>query len=303
MIETVFAPPARPFTWIDATDPSREELDDLVRRYGLHETSVQDSLEPEHLPKYERIGGVTFVIVRAFDERAEHGAESTRELTRKLAIFAGDGFVLTIHRKEQAYLNEAKKQLGEALPAGEPAASLVPLLVSAAVDSYWPTLDASEEAVGTHEAKVFAHRDITHVVREVYLIKRRVTVIRWMARHTLDVIQRLKASSDRAAPLLQDARENAESLYFGADELLEDVNSLINMQLSLAAHETNHVMRVLTLFSVFFMPLTFIVGVYGMNFEHMPELTWRYGYGGVLLVMLATTAGIYYWFRRKGWLR
>jgi magnesium transporter len=88
-----------------------------------------------------------------------------------------------------------------------------------------------------------------------------------------------------------------------ADELLEEVNSLLSIQLALASHRTNEVVRVLTVFSVFFLPLTFIVGIYGMNFDFMPELRQRWGYPAVLAGMGAVTLAIYLWFRRRGWLR
>jgi magnesium transporter len=88
-----------------------------------------------------------------------------------------------------------------------------------------------------------------------------------------------------------------------ADELVEDVNNLLSIQLALASHRTNEVVRVLTVFSVFFLPLTFIVGVYGMNFKYMPELSERWGYPAVLAGMAVVTVAIYIWFRRRGWLR
>jgi magnesium transporter len=105
------------------------------------------------------------------------------------------------------------------------------------------------------------------------------------------------------APLYRDVQENAESSHFYADELLDDVNTLLNIQLALASHRTGEVMRVLTVFSVFFLPLTFIVGVYGMNFEYMPELRTRWGYPAVLAAMGIVTLTIFFWFRRRGWLR
>ena len=98
-------------------------------------------------------------------------------------------------------------------------------------------------------------------------------------------------------------QENAESYHFYADELLDDANTLLSVQLALASHRTSEVMRVLTVFSVFFLPLTFIVGVYGMNFEFMPELRHRWGYPGVLVLMAVVTLLIHGWFRRRGWLR
>ena len=93
----------------------------------------------------------------------------------------------------------------------------------------------------------------------------------------------------------------------GNDELLDEANTLLNVQLALASHRTSEVMRVLTVFSVFFLPLTFIVGVYGMNFDtsrpwNMPELLQPYGYPAVMLFMAALAAGMLYYFRRRGWL-
>jgi magnesium transporter len=124
-----------------------------------------------------------------------------------------------------------------------------------------------------------------------------------MLSHTLDVVQRLVPASEPTAPLFQDLRENAESMYSYAEELVEDVNNLLSIQLALASHRTNEVVRVLTVFSVFFLPLTFIVGIYGMNFEFMPELRQRWGYPAVIIAMLLVTFSIYLWFRRRGWLR
>jgi magnesium transporter len=86
------------------------------------------------------------------------------------------------------------------------------------------------------------------------------------------------------------------------DSLAENTNQLFNIYFSISAQKTNEIIRVLTLFSVFFMPLTFIVGIYGMNFHFMPELSWKWGYPAVMLTMAVVTLGIYWWFRRKGWL-
>jgi magnesium transporter len=124
-----------------------------------------------------------------------------------------------------------------------------------------------------------------------------------MLSHTLDVVQRLVPASEPTAPLFQDLRENAESMYSYAEELVEDVNNLLSIQLALAQHRTSEVVRVLTVFSVFFLPLTFIVGIYGMNFDFMPELRQRWGYPAILVGMGLVTLAIYTWFRHRGWLR
>src|SRR4029453_1529958 len=97
--------------------------------------------------------------------------------------------------------------------------------------------------------------------------------------------------------------ESVEAMHFYADDLMEGLTNLTNLQLSLASQKTNQVMRILTVFSAFFLPLTFLVGVYGMNFQFMPELSHRWGYPAVGAVMVLVTIGIYPWFRKRGWLK
>jgi magnesium transporter len=106
-----------------------------------------------------------------------------------------------------------------------------------------------------------------------------------------------------SAPFYQDLKDMSDELAFFADELLEDSLRLMDVHLSLSSHRTGEIIRVLTIFSVFFMPLTFIVGIYGMNFKWMPELEHPWGYIGVWALMIGVTAAIGVWFYRKGWLR
>lgn len=126
--------------------------------------------------------------------------------------------------------------------------------------------------------------------------------MRRMLWQTQAVLQRVAPAGERAQPAFQDLKENAEGYYFWADQLHEEVTNLLSMHVAMASQRTNDVMRVLTVFSAFFLPLTFIVGVYGMNFTHMPELEQRWGYPAVLAVMIGVCVAIFAWFRRNGWL-
>jgi magnesium transporter len=176
-------------------------------------------------------------------------------------------------------------------------------LINGAITTYEKPLAEAEIAVDSFEATVFGDQEVTGLLRRIYLEKRRVTQIRRMLSHTRDAVQKLVPASEPTAPLYQDLRENAQSVHAYADELLEDVNNLMSIQLAAASHRTNEVVRVLTVFSVFFLPLTFIVGIYGMNFSFMPELRQRWGYPAVMGLMAVVTLVIYLWFRRRGWLR
>ena len=141
------------------------------------------------------------------------------------------------------------------------------------------------------------------MLREIHQCKHQINVYKRILWHTLSAVVKLVPASEPSAPLYQDLRENVENMHVFADELLDDANNLLHLQLGLSAHRTNEIVRVLTLFSVFFMPLTFVVGVYGMNFQFMPELHTRWGYPAVLVFMALVSLAIYLWFRRRGWLR
>jgi magnesium transporter len=309
-VRNVLSSTEPPFAWLDVVDPTRDELADIARRYGLHPMTVEDSLEPEHLPKYERIGSTTFIIVRAFDTASSRDCSTVHEMTRKVAIFYGSDFLITIHRTEQPFLTALMEKYRRASPpegSAERRKGFLPRLlidlINGAIGTYEKPLQDAELSIDTFEATVFGEHELTGLLRRIYLVKRRVTLMRRMLSHTLDAVKKLVPASEPTAPLYQDLRENVESTHFWADELLEDVNNLLSIQLALASHRTGEVVRVLTVFSVFFLPLTFIVGIYGMNFEFMPELRHRWGYPAVMIGMGLVTIAIYLWFRRRGWLR
>jgi magnesium transporter len=313
-IRTVVEKSEPRFTWLDVVDPTREELSELVADYGLHPLSVNDCLDPEHLPKYEVFENHIFVILRAVDADAPPTADTVQALTRKLAVFAGPGFVITIHRRDQPWLTALQERGLANVPLKHATKSegiqvhLLTQLFNAALDTYQRPLEEVENTLDRFDTKVF-EGEVEHGVefradlREIHRLKRQVTLCKRLLWRTVDVTQRMVPNAGKASALLRDVQENAESYHFYADELLDDANTLLNVQLALASQRTSEVMRVLTVFSVFFLPLTFIVGVYGMNFKYMPELRERWGYPAVLLAMAVVTFAIHRWFRVRGWLR
>jgi magnesium transporter len=313
-IRTVVEKAEPRFVWLDVVDPTPDELTELAADFGLHPLAVKDCLDPEHLPKYEAFENHTFVILRAVDESAPRTADTVQALTRKIAVFYGPAFLITIHRKDQAWLTALHQRCLVGLSSKHAARSegiqvhLLAQLFNAALDTYQKPLEAIEVRLDQFELKVFEGREepgstFRGDLREIHLLRRQVTLCKRLLWRTVDVTQRMVPAAGRAATLFRDVQENAESYHFYADELLDDVNTLLSVQLALASHRTSEVMRVLTVFSVFFLPLTFIVGVYGMNFEYMPELREPWGYPAVLVLMAIVTLLIYRWFRRRGWLK
>ncbi len=303
MLETVLRRSAPDLEWLDVTAPTPDELDGLAESYGLHPLSLQDCLDPEHLPKHERVGGATFVIVRAYDEGAPPDAVTVQQMTRKVAAFAGLTFLVTVHRQAMPFFDGFKAGCAQRTPDQAGLGEVLVDLIAAVVATYEKPLEQAEQVLDDFEEALFDGGRAEAGLEEIHLVKRRVTLIKRTLWQTLGVVQKLHPASEGHAAIYQDLRETIESLHTYADEIHDNVTNLLTVQLNIASHRTNEVMRILTVFSAFFLPLTFIVGIYGMNFRRMPELELPYGYPLTVAVMIAVCVGIFLWFRHRGWMR
>jgi magnesium transporter len=139
------------------------------------------------------------------------------------------------------------------------------------------------------------------MLKGLYFLKRKTAVVRRVLLLSFDIIDQIDAGENSNAYTrdLRDLYIKQQNVF---DAISENTNHLLNIYFSIASQKTNETIHVLTIFFVFFLPLTFIVGIYGMNFEFMPELRWEAGYPGVYVIMLLVTLSIYIWFKKKKWL-
>jgi magnesium transporter len=191
MLRTVYHSGSPAFTWIDLVEPTRRDLDDIARQHGLPATAVQDCLDPEHLPKFERFDGTSFLILRAYDENCSADADTIQALTRKVAVFWGGETLITIHRKDQPYLDSLMKQWQARPPSADNgatlAASLVVEISHAVVQSYEPPLIDAEARIDAFEAELLRQGDLAVSLVDMYRVKRRVTLatrLLWRTVHT-----------------------------------------------------------------------------------------------------------------------
>lgn len=301
------------FHWLDISAPTLEGLELMAKTYELHPTSVQDCLQPEHLPKHETIYDVSFIVLRAFDQDCHDAADTVQELTRKIAIFYSERFVITVHRMELPFIKQLidKWQKRSRSENVTPEHILGDLMIEV-VKTYDNPVQECMASLEQFEMEIFgAGTNKKFRIQNGYYLKRRVSVFKRMLRATLDPLNRVMSEGEAdLQPHFQNAKDHLNDVYFYADEISESLASLLNLHLSLASqktnessHRTNEVMRVLTVFSCFFLPINFIASIYGMNFEHMPETKWEHGYYLALSMMLIVVIAIFTWFRRKGWLR
>lgn len=302
MDQTVCRASDPPFVWRDVTSPSVEELQAIAKQYGIPQSIVEDCLDPEHLPKHERFGETTFLILRVYDVAAKDSAATVQELTRKIAIFFRSDVALTIHRVDLPLIATLRERFGKPGEGCGPL-GLLAALGNGVLDTYEKPLQQAEDILDHYEEGLFNPELMDPSLQKIHLLKRRVSLIKRMLWQSHAVIQRLTPTGERSQSVYQDLKENAESYHFWAEQLHEEIQNLLSIHVALASHRTNEVMRVLTIFSAFFLPLTFLVGVYGMNFDFMPELHTRWGYPAVLGLMVVVSAAIYIWFRQRGWLK
>lgn len=286
--------------WTDITNPTHEELEKVSKEYDLNTYTFMDSLDPDHLPKYEEHNNTHFFILRVLEHAQEH-EQTVREMTTKIAVFYNKNFIITIHRKSQPIMENIQKTCIDSGRIASPTAMAVKIIWETLHSYDTPVFKLSEE-IDYFESKVFLKKNVpTDLVEGMYYLKRKAGICKKLLLLTNEVLNSVKIEEDDK-PALQDARDLHLKLLTLYDQVQDDANNLLNIYLSLSARKTNDVMKILTIFSVFFMPLTFIAGIYGMNFKYMPELDTKWGYPSALLAMGIVSVVIFVWFRRKKWL-
>lgn len=287
------------YEWIDITNPEKAELNEIATKYDLHKALVEDSLQPEHLPKFEMVGDTHFIILRVYSSIAPKEADTIQEVTDKIAVFIGTNFIITIHRRDYDFLHQIKTKYVDTRKSTTPYYLLFRIIYAALSSYEIPTAELARE-LDVFEPKIFLQEKSQSLLKNLYYIKRKASVIDFIFDLSRSILENLKGKI--ASTHFSQLKDEILRLQTKAKHVIENVANLLNIYISLSSQRTNEVVRVLTIFSVFFMPLTFIVGIYGMNFEHMPELGWKYGYLYTMIFMVGITIAIFIWFKRKGWL-
>lgn len=294
------------FKWVDIEEPSSEDLAALTSEFEVPSAILVACLDSEHLPQCEFYKDCLFFILRHQDMKAKPKAATMQELSTKLVFFVGRNFLLTIHRQ---HLPCTAERRDVAALAKMTLMSLVKSLCIQTVRSFEPALDDLDAKTDVIEERVFSLKR-KNILREGYVIKRKASSYRKIFKFTSDVFQKIPTEIEIAPRDLAQVREPLDKLIFYSESIYEEITGLLNLHLSLmsqvtneASFRTSEVMRVLTVFSIFFLPLNFIAGIYGMNFENMPELKDPRGYHTTLGFMLFLVLAITFWIYRKGWLK
>jgi len=294
-------------TWVDVVGLHDVET---VRRvgelFGLHPLALEDVLNTGHRPKTEPFPDHHFVLTKSV--RLGTGLES-----EQVSIFFGHGFVVTFQETAADPFDGVRERLrtGRRKIRSSDADYLAYALLDAMVDELFPVLEGLGERLEALEEEVIERPD-SGSLQEIHRLRRELLVLRratWPQREVVQVLERdesgLIAADTR--PFLRDCYDHVIQVLDFIETYRELASGLLDIYLSGVSNRMNEVMKVLTVIATLFIPLTFIAGIYGMNFDpavsawNMPELGWRYGYPASLALMAAVAVVLLLYFRRKGW--
>jgi magnesium transporter len=290
--------------WIDAsgeTSPDPELSAFLIDVLKLHPLAVEDIIEDQELPKVEDYGDYLYIV--ALPPARPGSATKPAELD----IVVADRWVFTHHPSPSSVVDGVLRDL-ERHPRSvqRGPAFLAHALLDHLVDDYLPLMDSFDDQLEALESKVVTD-PTREVLQELFRLKRELQQLRRTAVHQREILQRLargefeRIPSD-ALPFFRDVFDHFARVADLADSYRELLSNDLDAYLSVVSNRMNEIMKTLTIVSTVLLPMTFLVGVYGMNFEHMPELHWRYGYlyfWGLLATVVGATLG---WLRYRRWI-
>ncbi len=280
------------FEWLDIEKPKQTELIDLTHPFYIDVNLLDDALEHGHLPKLEKHGVFTFMIFRAFTVEPHINQTTVAKLSNKVAFLINENHLITIHQKPFDFLSKFKDR-----EFNDPEALMLAIVLEMLL-SFEAPVNWLSDKMDENEKDIFLKKNGKVSIEQLYYQKAKARICRKLLQFSQNVLNQLVVKQENLSNL-QDIRESIVNYMLQLDEVIEDAQSILNTHLSLTAQKSNDVMKLLTVFSAFFLPLTFIVGVYGMNFSFIPELNWKWGYYATWAVMIAISVVIFLWFKRK----
>jgi magnesium transporter len=281
---------------------------DLIRtlgeRFDLHPLVLEDVLSTGQRPKFEDFDDYIFMVLKTLHAGDESGHISTEQIS----VVVGGNFVITFQEVPEDPFEHVRARIrdGKGRIRSMGADYMAYALVDAVVDHYFIVLEQlgdEIEALG-EEAVSDPTPDTLHTINS---IKRELGSLRrsvWPLREVISAIQRAESElfSEKTEIYLRDVYDHTIQVVETIETFRDTVGGMFDTYLSSVSNRMNEVMKVLTIIATIFIPVTFVAGLYGMNFQRMPELAWPWGYPAALLVMLAIALTMIAYFRRKGWL-
>jgi magnesium transporter len=290
-----------PVVWINVEGlGDAETIRKLGQLFDLHRLALEDVINVHQRPKVEIYKSHYFIVVRLADLR-------DRLETQQLSIFLGKNYVLTFQETESGRFDPLRARIrdkgGRIRHSGVD--YLAYAILDSCIDNYFPALEKYGEQIETLEDQVIL-RPGNQFVSETHEMKRDLLILRravWPLREAVNSLIREPSQfiTDETRIYMRDCYDHTIQVIDLLENYRDIAGDLIEVYLSSVSNRLNEIMKILTIFTTIFIPLTFIAGVYGMNFKYMPEINWTYGYAYALGLMALLILGMLFYFRKKGW--
>jgi magnesium transporter len=290
------------FAWIGLLEPTEEEFDSVRREFQLHELAVEDAIKAHQRPKLETYGNSLFLVLKTAryledEETVEFG---------QIMLFIGSDFVVSVRHGEGTALHQVRLDMEDRPDLlGLGPGAVVYSIVDRVVDDYMPVLEGLDNDIREVESTVFSESRANPAER-IYKLKREVLELHGAMAPLLEPLASLASRQTlvhgELRPYFRDIHDHLVRMVERVQGFRELLTNVLTANLTQASIRQNEDVRKISAWAAIIAVRTMIAGLYGMNFEHMPELEWTFGYPLVVAVILVICVALYRYFRRVGWL-
>jgi magnesium transporter len=307
--------------WTDCQGPTQEHLKLMAAQINVPEAMLLSCLDPDYLPYIDHSNGVIFIMLRLCELGAPQKADTIQELTTKIAVFITADHIYTFHRLKLAEIAEVNLAMEAVLTKSieieknnkstqDLKEHYLQNLIEQIANTYDKKLIQLGRETDIFEEKMFTVRNSKNLLKEGFLIKRKASAYKKVIKFTIDVLFKSCQKMNFELQKFSSNKEKLDRYQFYADDVFENIQGLLNLHIAIqsqktneASYRTNEIVRVLTVLTIFFLPLNFIAGVYGMNFETMPLVKTNEGFWISIGFMILISIGLLIYVIGKGWLK
>ncbi len=292
-------------SWITVTGlHETEKIDAIAKHFGIHPLISEDILNTHQRPKVEFFDDYLFITLKILDFEAD----TQRIGIDQVSLIMGKGHVIMFQEAQESLFDPLRTRIRESKGRIRKvdADYLLYAILDIIIDHYFLNLEKISNHIELIEEQLINDPN-SGTLNEIYRLKREVLFLRksvWPLRESVSKLEKSESPliSEKILPYLRDLYDHTIQVIDSVETNRDLLSGMLDLYLSSVSNKMNQVMKMLTIIATIFIPLTFIVGIYGMNFENMPELEWHYAYYAVLGFMFAVAIGMLIWFRRKRWL-
>ena len=292
------------FVWVALKDADAEELEEMREQFDLHELAVEDALHGHQRPKVEEYGDCVFVVMHTLELTEPNGDIHEGEVN----IFVGRDYILSVRKRTREGFREVRMR-AEREPdlLKEGPGYVLYMLIDTIVDRYFPVMDALEDKLETIEERIFRDEPGRATVEALYDLKRELVLLRHAAGPAHEAVGKLyggrvPAVTANVQEYFRDVYDHLYRITQRIDSQRDMLTTAISVNLSLVTVNEGETVKRLASYGALVAVPTMIAGIYGMNFEHMPELHWTLGYPLAVGAMVAVDVYLFYRFRKVGWI-